>query len=1181
MLKLQKEEKWGTRRILVTRRALGNSVTCVRFVVFFVSCQTEFWKTHASLRRSGPKVAEKETKKKGNVPAGRSVTSKDVHSEDSENEDSEEEEIQAIIDGKASDSVEAVEADSTNSSNNHPFGSLSAIETARELHRELRRKLKERSDSSRPESLKGKAGTSSKTKKKSTEKPKPKASGESEKRRKKSSDHSASSKKTKKSADQSSKAKKGKKGAAKKRHQRQKSESDSDSSESSSGGPWTETRQRSHRSDYFDREGKTVPNTSRVNFIVRFFGFGILTDIGVLLKVLILVLLNVQLKVFDEFRSKKNLENSASRQTSFSSQAEEREQQKTAASLVLRQGVSTATATPPSGYLPTAAVFYTKEGSSSKRSRRMSSEEKPPSYPFFPTPGGSGGDFGHGSCPNPNNPFLAPGIPFPPPGFSPAAYRAMMSPWNGPAQGHGQMAGPGMYFRQWGPGQHRFMRSGRNFPPRGQDFAPQNSFIWNQEARMPAGAKADSRKSDRILESYKRYRPWVQLRTEDELRSSAFFRLKMMSFNVLAQDLLEGHRFLYKFCTNEDLTWEVRRERIFQAIKEADPTVLCMQEIQDIAQENDFRPVLTELGYDGLFIERPHLDFFDGVAIYWKKSDLSLVDSECFTYFKSEAEFGSLGLGREGTVGREGRGLCGPCGGCGPPEEKKKTGAEGAQRNETNRARKEKEHEGIPRQIDFVVLVLDLKLADSRHLNRHNVGIVARFRVPGTGLEFCVGTTHLLFNPKRHDVRLAQTQMLLAHLDDLAMEDDGGYTPVFVCGDLNFGPDNPVYSFLRNGSLDVSSVEPWSNDSDGWIPPSVGLSDCSRFERTMDRRKQGPPIYNSGLLSHGFHLASACPHFKNEREVGTTRHRGWCTVDYIFHRSKFKGCCAKRSPQRLIEMAETKMDIEEPSLEPPRSQSETAVKEEAAEATDETGTSGHQQSKRTKRKSKKIKKEPVHYDCAVCGRRFKGRYNLKDHERVHSGERPYSCEWCSKSFSQLVNLEVHLRRHTGDKPFKCTNCHKRFTSGSDLKVHARSQTKERPHECNVCSKRFSQASHLQRHVRIHTGENPFQCLVCGKGFKSRYELRIHARTHTKERPYECNVCSKSFSQAGHLQTHVRIHSGENPFQCLVCGKGFKSRYELRIHARTHTKERPYEWVHEVKQFEESRKGGACWGVAYR
>ncbi|CAG0906856.1 unnamed protein product, partial [Cyprideis torosa] len=89
-------------------------------------------------------------------------------------------------------------------------------------------------------------------------------------------------------------------------------------------------------------------------------------------------------------------------------------------------------------------------------------------------------------------------------------------------------------------------------------------------------------------------------------------------------------------------------------------------------------------------------------------------------------------------------------------------------------------------------------------------------------------------------------------------------------------------------------------------------------------------------------------------------------------------------------MAETKMDIEEPSLETPHSQSETAVKEEAAETTNENEATGHQSNRRKKRKSPQAKKATIHHDCAICGRLFKNRSHLKDHERANSHERPYS-----------------------------------------------------------------------------------------------------------------------------------------------------------------------------------------------
>lgn len=54
-------------------------------------------------------------------------------------------------------------------------------------------------------------------------------------------------------------------------------------------------------------------------------------------------------------------------------------------------------------------------------------------------------------------------------------------------------------------------------------------------------------------------------------------------------------------------------------------------------------------------------------------------------------------------------------------------------------------------------------------LNRDNVAIVAKFSlVESPRTNFVVSTTHLLYNPKRDDVRLAQTQLLFAELERIA-----------------------------------------------------------------------------------------------------------------------------------------------------------------------------------------------------------------------------------------------------------------------------------------------------------------------------------------------------------------------------------------------------------------------------
>lgn len=61
-------------------------------------------------------------------------------------------------------------------------------------------------------------------------------------------------------------------------------------------------------------------------------------------------------------------------------------------------------------------------------------------------------------------------------------------------------------------------------------------------------------------------------------------------------------------------------------------------------------------------------------------------------------------------------------------------------------------------------------------LNRDNIGLVAKF-VPIHHLsrEFVVATTHLLYNPKRNDVRQAQMQLFLAEIDKISYRKGFGY----------------------------------------------------------------------------------------------------------------------------------------------------------------------------------------------------------------------------------------------------------------------------------------------------------------------------------------------------------------------------------------------------------------------
>ncbi|XP_021920845.1 zinc finger and BTB domain-containing protein 24-like isoform X2 [Zootermopsis nevadensis] len=174
------------------------------------------------------------------------------------------------------------------------------------------------------------------------------------------------------------------------------------------------------------------------------------------------------------------------------------------------------------------------------------------------------------------------------------------------------------------------------------------------------------------------------------------------------------------------------------------------------------------------------------------------------------------------------------------------------------------------------------------------------------------------------------------------------------------------------------------------------------------------------------------------------------------------------------------------------------------------------------------------FACVECNKSFAQKSYIKEHMKIHTGEKPYACTVCGRNFRNNYMLKVHMRLHTGEKNFKCEECGALFTERGALASHFRTHTGVKPFVCIFCGRKFAQNPALKRHLRIHTKEKPYMCDHCKTCFADRGTWRNHVRIHTGERPYKCTLCEKTFVQRTNLQAHIKTHTDERPFPCQIC-----------------------------------------------
>ena len=137
---------------------------------------------------------------------------------------------------------------------------------------------------------------------------------------------------------------------------------------------------------------------------------------------------------------------------------------------------------------------------------------------------------------------------------------------------------------------------------------------------------------------------------------------------------------------------------------------------------------------------------------------------------------------------------------------------------------------------------------------------------------------------------------------------------------------------------------------------------------------------------------------------------------------------------------------------------------------------GYSASKRKKRKSHSSRKSRAIL-CPVCSSQHPNEVDMYSHLASHHGQ--HVCPNCQLVLDEAEALKQHLAEHSRGRQHVCAFCGEGFTQSGHCKEHERIHTGEKPFVCPVagCERGFSRNSYLKQHARIHTGEKRFICVT--------------------------------------------------------------------------------------------------------
>lgn len=261
--------------------------------------------------------------------------------------------------------------------------------------------------------------------------------------------------------------------------------------------------------------------------------------------------------------------------------------------------------------------------------------------------------------------------------------------------------------------------------------------------------------------------------------ASSLERVKTLTWNILCEKFATAS--LYGYTPTKALSWDYRKLKILQEIRESNADILCLQEIATDVFREFFSPELAQDDYKGVHWPRPKAKTMaekdaqgvDGCAVFYKASKWILLDKQLIDY-------ANIAINRPDM----------------------------------------KNHHDIFNRV----------------MPKDNIGLICFFESRQTGARMIVANTHLAWEPTLADVKLVQTAILMENITRLAEKyarwpplkdkkmiqvplEEGEVRrevpepgpsqeyrnntdiPLLVCGDYNSTNDSSVYELLSMGRV--------------------------------------------------------------------------------------------------------------------------------------------------------------------------------------------------------------------------------------------------------------------------------------------------------------------------------------------------------------------------------------------